>query len=122
MTHLIYPTTNFKAIEQITIERGEGCYVWDNQGNKYLEGLAGLWCTALGYGNQEVIDTASEQMGKLTFSHMFGGKTHQVAIYLADILAEMIPMYYPVFSFGNSLFDATVSHINLLRYYPEAFV
>ena len=55
MTHLIYPTTNFKAIEQITIERGEGCYVWDKDGKQYLEGLAGLWCTALGYGNQELI-------------------------------------------------------------------
>ena len=120
MTHLIYPTTNFKAIEQITVERGKGCYVWDNQGNKYLEGLAGLWCTALGYGNQEVIDTASEQMGKLTFSHMFGGKTHQVAIDLADKLAEMIPMKDPVLSFGNSGSDANDTHIKLLRYYHEA--
>ena len=68
MTHLIYPTTNFKAIEQVTVERGEGCYVWDNHGNKYLEGLAGLWCTALGYGNQEVIATATEQMSKLTLA------------------------------------------------------
>ena len=48
MTHLFYPTTNFKAIEQITIERGEGCYVWDNQGNKYLEGVEGLRCAARG--------------------------------------------------------------------------
>ena len=54
--HLIYPTTNFKAIEQINIARGEGCYVWDDKGNKYLEGMAGLWCTALGYGNQELIE------------------------------------------------------------------
>ena len=120
MTHLIYPTTNFKAIEQITVEHGEGCYVWDNHGNKYLEGLAGLWCTALGYGNQEVINTASEQMNKLTFSHMFGGKTHQVAIDLADKLADMIPMEDAVISFGNSGSDANDTHIKLLRYYHEA--
>ena len=120
MTHLIYPTTNFKAIEQVTVERGEGCYVWDNQGNKYLEGLAGLWCTALGYGNQEVIATATEQMNKLTFSHMFGGKTHQVAIDLADKLADMIPMKDAVISFGNSGSDANDTHIKLLRYYHEA--
>ena len=61
MTHLIYPTTNFKAIEQITIERGEGCYVWDKDGKQYLEGLAGLWCTALGYGNQELIMLGLQQ-------------------------------------------------------------
>jgi adenosylmethionine-8-amino-7-oxononanoate aminotransferase len=120
MTHLIYPTNNFKAIEQVTVERGEGCYVWDNQGNKYLEGLAGLWCTALGYGNQEVIATATEQMNKLTFSHMFGGKTHQVAIDLADKLADMIPMKDAVISFGNSGSDANDTHIKLLRYYHEA--
>ena len=120
MTHLIYPTTNFKAIEQISIERGEGCYVWDKQGNKYLEGLAGLWCTALGYGNQELIDTTTEQMSKLNFSHMFGGKTHQVAIDLADTLADMIPMQDAVLSFGNSGSDANDTHIKLLRYYHDA--
>lgn len=120
MTHLIYPTTNFKAIEQVTVERGEGCYVWDNHGNKYLEGLAGLWCTALGYGNQEVITAAKEQMNKLTFNHMFGGKTHQVAIDLADKLADMIPMKDAVISFGNSGSDANDTHIKLLRYYHEA--
>ena len=120
MTHLIYPTTNFKAIEQVTVERGEGCYVWDNHGNKYLEGLAGLWCTALGYGNQEVIAAATEQMNKLTFNHMFGGKTHQVAIDLADKLADMIPMKDAVISFGNSGSDANDTHIKLLRYYHEA--
>ena len=120
MTHLIYPTTNFKAIEQISIERGEGCYVWDDKGNKYLEGMAGLWCTALGYGNQEVIDTATEQMHKLTFTHMFGGKTHPVAIELADTLAEMIPMQDAMLSFGNSGSDANDTHIKLLRYYHEA--
>jgi 4-aminobutyrate--pyruvate transaminase len=120
MTHLIYPTTNFKAIEQISLERGEGCYVWDDQGNKYLEGMAGLWCTALGYGNQEIIQTASEQMSKLTFSHMFGGKTHSVGIELADKLAEMIPMEDAVISFGNSGSDANDTHIKLLRYYHEA--
>ena len=120
MTHLIYPTTNFKAIEQISIERGQGCYVWDKQGNKYLEGLAGLWCTALGYGNQELIDTTTEQMSKLNFSHMFGGKTHQVAIDLADTLADMIPMQDAVMSFGNSGSDANDTQIKLLRYYHEA--
>ena len=120
MNHLIYPTTNFKAIEQISIERGEGCYVWDDNGNKYLEGMAGLWCTALGYGNQEVIDTATEQMHKLTFTHMFGGKTHPVAIELADTLAEMIPMQDAMLSFGNSGSDANDTHIKLLRYYHEA--
>ena len=120
MNHTIYPTTNFMAIEQLTVERGEGCYVWDNKGNRYIEGLAGLWCTALGYGNQEVIQAATEQMGKLSFSHMFGGKTHQVGMDLAEKLAEMIPMQDAMISFGNSGSDANDSHIKMLRYYHQA--
>ena len=120
MNHTIYPTTNFKAIEQLTVERGEGCYVWDNKGNRYIEGLAGLWCTALGYGNQEVIQAATEQMGKLSFSHMFGGKTHQVGMDLAEKLAEIIPMQDAMISFGNSGSDANDSHIKMLRYYHQA--
>ena len=59
-------------------------------------------------------------MSKLTFSHMFGGKTHQVAIDLADRLADMIPMDDAVLSFGNSGSDANDTHIKLLRYYHEA--
>ncbi|MDH3590049.1 MAG: aminotransferase class III-fold pyridoxal phosphate-dependent enzyme, partial [Gammaproteobacteria bacterium] len=74
MGSILYPITNPKAVEQLVIERGEGIYVWDNAGNKYIEGLAGLWCTALGYGNQELVDTAAEAMSTLSFSHLFGGK------------------------------------------------
>jgi adenosylmethionine-8-amino-7-oxononanoate aminotransferase len=59
-------------------------------------------------------------MSKLTFSHMFGGKTHQVAMDLADKLADMIPMQNAMLSFGNSGSDANDTHIKLLRYYHEA--
>ena len=54
MNTMIYPTTNFKAIEQLVVARGEGVYVFDADGKRYLEGMAGLWCTALGYGNEKV--------------------------------------------------------------------
>ena len=120
MHHIIYPSTNFQAIEQITLERGEGVYVWDTQGKQYLEGLAGLWCTSLGYGNEEIIQTAAEQMRKLTFSHMFGGKTHPAAIELADQLSAMLPMDDAVIFFGNSGSDANDTHIKMLRYYHAA--
>ncbi len=120
MTSMIYPTTNLKAIEQLVIERGEGIYIYDNNGNQYLEGLASLWCTSLGYGNQELIGTASEQMNKLAYSHMFGGKTHQVGIDLADKLASMVPTDNAKIFFGNSGSDANDTHIKLLRYYFNA--
>ena len=121
MSALIYPTTNLKQQgEKLSIERGEGVYVYDNNGKQYLEGLAGLWCTSLGYGNQELIETTTEQMSKLAYSHMFGGKTHQMGTALAEKLAEMVPVENAKVFFGNSGSDANDTHIKLLRYYFNA--
>ena len=120
MTSVIYPTTNFKATEQLFMERGDGIYVFDSHGKKYIEGIAGLWCAALGYGNQELIDAASEQMGKLAYTHMFGGKTHQVAIDLADKLSAMLPLENAKIFFGNSGSDANDTQMKLIRYYFNA--
>ena len=120
MSAVIYPTTNFKAIEQLVIDRGEGIYVYDKDGKQYLEGMAGLWCTSLGYGNQEIIAASNEQMKKMSFTHMFGGKTHQVGIDLANRLAEMVPVENAKVFFGNSGSDANDTHIKLLRYYFNA--
>ena len=117
MSAVIYPTTNLMATEQMVIERGEGVYVYDSQGKQYLEGMAGLWCTGLGYGNRELIDCISEQLGKLSFTHMFSGKTHQPGIDLADKLATMVPVKDAKVFFGNSGSDANDTHIKLLRYY-----
>ena len=120
MTQMIYPTTNLTATEQMVIERGEGVYVYDSNGKKYLEGLAGLWCTALGYGNEEIIETAAEQMRKLTYSHMFGGKTHPAAMELADKLSAMVPISDGRVFLGSSGSDANDTQIKLLRYYFNA--
>lgn len=120
MSQIIYPTTNLQATEQLVVERGEGPYIYDNKGKRYLEGLSGLWCTALGYGNQEVIATATEQMQKLTYSHMFGGKTHQPGIDLANKLSDMAPVKDAMVFFGNSGSDANDTHFKMLRYYFNA--
>ena len=102
MSAVIYPTTNLKATEEMLFDHGEGVYIYDQQGKQYLEGLAGLWCTGLGYGNRELIDCISEQLSKLSFTHMFGGKTHQPGIDLADKLAAMVPVQDARVFFGNS--------------------
>ena len=91
MTRILYPTTNLAAIEQLTLTRGEGVYVYDDAGKQYLEGMAGLWCTALGYGNEELVEAAAAQMRSLPYTHLFGGKTHPVAIELAERIAAMVP-------------------------------
>ncbi|MGI9285794.1 MAG: aminotransferase [Pseudomonadales bacterium] len=120
MTSVIYPTTNFKAIEQLVIDRGKGVYVYDKSGKQYLEGLAGLWCTSLGYGNKELIETAAEQMSKIAFTHMFGGKTHEPGMALADQLAGLVPTKDAKIFFGNSGSDANDTQMKLLRYYFNA--
>lgn len=117
MTSVIYPITNLKQIEQLNIVRGDGIYVYDDAGNQYLEGLAGLWCSSLGYGNKELIDTITEQLKTLSYSHLFGGRTHQLAMDLADKLAAMVPIEDGKIFFANSGSEANDSHLKMLRYY-----
>ena len=91
---VIHPYTNldtFRDTGPMIIERGEGIYVYDNGGNRYIEGLAGLWCTSLGYNEQELIDAAVEQMKQIPFTHTFGGKSHERAAEAAERLKAIAP-------------------------------
>ena len=84
---LAHPYTNLAALREtgpLVIERGQGVFVYDSDGKAYIEGMAGLWCTALGYGNEELVEAAAAQMRKLPFSHLFTGKSHDPAIELAE--------------------------------------
>ncbi len=119
MNSLIYPTTNLARTEELNIVRGEGIYVFDNTGKRYLEGLAGLWCSALGYGNQELIEAIGKQLETLSYSHMFGGRTHQVGIDLAEKLAAMLPIADAKIFLANSGSEANDSMIKLLRYWAN---
>ena len=120
MTAMIYPTTNPAATEVMVVSRGEGPYIYDQAGKQYLEGMAGLWCTSLGFGNQEIIEAATRQMEQLSFSHMFSGKTHPSAIELADKLAAMSPIEDARVFLGASGSDANDTLVKLIRYYAVA--
>ena len=120
MSQVIYPTTNLKNTETLTLAKGEGAYVYDTDGKRYLEGMAGLWCTSLGYNNKELIEAANQQFSQLSYAHMFGGKTHQVGIDLAEQIAELVPVENAKVFFGNSGSDANDTHIKMLRYYFNA--
>ncbi len=92
---LIHPYTNLDQVRQtgpLVLERGQGVHVYDTHGKRYLEGLAGLWCTALGYGNEELVEAAATQMRKLPFGHLFSGRSHDPAIELAEKLKEIAPV------------------------------
>jgi 4-aminobutyrate---pyruvate transaminase len=120
---LLHPTTNLAA-HRITgpliLDRGEGIYLHDTSGKRYIEGLAGLWCTALGYGNQELIEAAREQMSKLSFSHLFGGRSHEPAIALAEKIKEIAPCPTSKVFFTSSGSETNDSQIKLAWYYNNS--
>ena len=84
---LIHPYTqlaSFRDTGPLIIERGEGVRVYDSEGKGYIEGMAGLWCTSLGFSNAELVEAARAQMAKLPFTHLFSGRSHDPAIELAE--------------------------------------
>lgn len=102
------------------IVKGEGIYVWDDAGNQYIEGLSGLWCTSLGYANEEIAQVAYEQMKTLSYGHLFLDKSHTTAMELAERLKEMVPGDFSKVFFGLSGSDANDTQIKLVRYYNNA--
>ncbi|MCC5946857.1 MAG: aspartate aminotransferase family protein [Nitriliruptoraceae bacterium] len=98
------------------LDRGEGCYVWDTDGKRYFDGLSALFCAQIGYGHQELIDAASEQMAKLPFATNWSW-AHQPAVDLAGRLAELFPGDLDHFFFVNSGSEAVESAMKLAIQY-----
>ena len=94
IAYYFHPATNARRHEQVgpmMIERGEGVRVWDDQGKEYIEGLAGLWSVAVGFGEPRLVKAAAEQMAKLPFYHSFSHKSHPSAVKLAERLVALAP-------------------------------
>jgi 4-aminobutyrate---pyruvate transaminase len=120
---LLHPTTNLavhRTQGPLVLERGEGVYVYDASGKRYIEGLAGLWCTGLGYGNAELVEAAREQMSRLSFSHLFGGRSHEPAIALAEKIKAIAPCPTSKVFFTSSGSEANDTQIKLAWYYNNA--
>ncbi len=120
---LIHPYTNLDAFREtgpVVMERGEGIYVWDTTGKQYIEGLAGLWCTSLGYNERELVDAAMEQFSTLPFTHSFAGKSHERAIELAEMIKEIAPHQASKVLFCGSGSEANDQQIKLVWYYNNA--
>ena len=96
------------------LDRGEGCYVWDTQGRRYLDGLSGLFCVQAGYGHPEMAEAAAAQMRKLAFATNWG-VAHQPALDLAQALSERFPPQLTRYFFVNSGSEAVESAIKLAR-------
>ena len=100
----------------LVITRGEGIHVYDESGNKYIEGLAGLWCTSLGFNNQKLVEASQNAMRSLPFYHSFGGKSHPSAIKLAEKLIEMAPVPMSKVFFANSGSEANDTAVKIIWY------
>ncbi len=120
---LIHPYTNQVTLREtgpLVIERGEGVFIYDTDGKAYIEGMAGLWCTALGYNNEELVQAAAAQMRKLPFAHLFTAKSHDPAIELAEKLKEIAPVPISKVFFCNSGSEANDSQMKLVWYMNNA--
>jgi 4-aminobutyrate---pyruvate transaminase len=120
---LVHPYTNLARLREtgpLVIERGQGVYVYDTAGKGYIEGMAGLWCTALGYGNEELVEAAAAQMRKLSFAHLFTGRSHDPAIELAEKLKEIAPVPISKVFFCNSGSEANDTQVKLVWYLNNA--
>src|SRR4030095_1808382 len=120
LEHLMHPTTNLKLLHETgpTVhKRAKGVYLWDNHGKQYLEAMAGLWCTALGYGEEELVRAAAEQMRELSYSQLFASKTNEPSVLLAEKLKAMMPFEAGRVFFGLSGSDANDTQVKLMWYY-----
>ncbi len=120
---LIHPYTqlaSFRETGPLILERGEGVWVYDVEGKPYLEGMAGLWCTALGYSNEELIEAARAQLAKLPFTHLFSGRSHDPAIELAEKLKEIAPVPMSKVFFTSSGSEANDTQVKLVWYMNNA--
>ncbi len=120
---LLHPYTNAVTHRQVgahLIESGKGVFVYDEQGRRFIEGMAGLWCAGLGFGDEELIEAAREQLGKLPYYHLFGGRTHEPAIELAEKIKELLPVPMARVFYGSSGSEANDTQVKMIWYYMNA--
>src|SRR4030095_14346836 len=119
----LHPATNLRAVQRegpLVIARGESVYVYDDEGRRYLEGMAGLWCASLGFSEQRLADAAYRQMRELPFYHSFAGKVPAISTELAERLIHIAPAGMTKVLFANSGAEANDTAIKLIWYVNNA--
>ncbi|WP_232372536.1 aminotransferase [Acuticoccus mangrovi] len=121
--HVLHGYVELKAQREslpTVITAGEGIYVKDENGTPYIEAASGMWCTSLGFGEEELVEAAAEQMRKLPYYHTVGYKSVNPAIDLAEKLAEMAPIKDARVYFALSGSEANDALVKFIRYYNNA--
>jgi 4-aminobutyrate--pyruvate transaminase len=119
----LHPATNLRTVQKegpLVITRGDGVYVYDEDGRRYLEGMSGLWCASLGFSERRLAEAAYRQMCELPFYHSFAGKVPAIATELAERLIGMAPAGMGKALFANSGSEANDTAIKLAWYVNNA--
>jgi 4-aminobutyrate--pyruvate transaminase len=119
----LHPFTNLARHQDVgpfVIERGEGIYVFDDQGRRYIEAMSGLWSAGLGFGEKRLVQAATRQLEKLPYYHSFTHKAHAPAIELASKLAELAPGNLNHVHFTNSGSEANDTVVKMAWYINNA--
>jgi len=118
--HFLHPFTDFKALARKgsrVIERAQGIYLWDTDGQRILDAMSGLWCVNVGYGQRALIDAATRQLETLPFYNSFFQTTTPPAIELAQLLAEVTPPQFKRVFFGGSGSEGNDTVVRMVRRY-----
>ena len=118
--HHLHPFTDTRALNKKgvkVISRAEGVYLWDSDDNKYLDGMAGLWCVNVGYGRREIMDAAYQQMQQLPYYNSFFQTSHPPAIELAQRISEITPAHLNRVFFCGSGSEANDTVLRMVRHY-----
>ena len=118
--HHLAPFSDYTQLAQKgprIITKADGVYLWDSEGHKILDGMAGLWCVAIGYGREELVQAASTQMRELPYYNLFFQTAHPPALELAKAIADLAPegMNHVFFTGSGSEGNDTV--LRLVRHY-----
>ena len=116
--HYLHPFTDHKELGEHgtrIIERAEGVYLWDSEGNKVLDGMAGLWCVNIGYGRKELAEAAYQQMLKLPYYNSFFQCANPPAIELAKAIAEVAPAHMNHVFFTGSGSESNDTVLRMVR-------
>ncbi|MGI9364242.1 MAG: aminotransferase [Rhizobiaceae bacterium] len=118
--HPYSPLHKLRETGPTIMASGKGVFIQDTQGNEYIEGMAGLWCTGLGFGNEELIEAAEQQLRSLPYYHQFSGRGTEPAIELAEKLKELAPTPQSKVFYTSSGSEANDTQVKLVWYYNNA--
>ncbi len=119
----LHSYTNARALERdgsLVIDRGEGIYVYDVSGKKYIEAMSGLWSVGVGFGENRLVEAAAKQMAKLPYYHTFTARSHAPSIELAEKLIQMAPVPMSKAYFTNSGSEANDTAVKMVWYRSNA--